>query len=1522
MIEHFSGRGALIRRALQFTAAAAVLGAALFALAAPAPADAQTTAVNANAIVWAQRLDDETGEPIDLTRGYWRWPFVNRFETTEVETLKVRVYLLKDTRDNDGTAPSPSDYASYGDFSSIWLTLKSAAGGGIFGNPLTTASLKNKDGSADLTTGGNNAYQRSISPAVWHQNTAGYVSGAATPGATDRVQPIDITIDFGSGGLGQNNFFLYTRKNCHNPCSGGTGRDKEYEWKLPHRVTGLGWGMFARLNGATPPQPVLNADGQAAWDDMHYLNQNADTTLTVRFYFKKTDPDNLTLRPSKPSDPDATYADMAFGHSVYLYRGETNVGMTGVRYYNVGTNTRWVGCSNSGTLHECHMNKATLKTAAGASADTEESDEVVPVDFDVFIPIAAGVGVGDYPAVRFFGRGGTDSSLESGGNRFPHALGMIKRPTLDLHHRRNTWDRGESTCTHGYVAADTAATETAEQLAVITSDSAGGSLAHNCGSLSIAPGQSAFLGFWAGFAGPDAHPQEYLWNRHDKTRVYGYRTTHAMRIREFDRITVTNRAGSFGISTRCPQHSYLDAPEDRFYDAEWPKPRTRDGMGSCTATSVAWYNGDAERAAGTGHVGPAGLGHITLYPTDFLTGTATLSATAYGTDRDGDGEPDWTATDELGVAFDSSKRTVSASDTFVDGETDNSPLAAYVSRSDYNGMISLKVGRLERHAFPIFPQKPADREGGQPYASVAELAAAGAGELTWQEGRTKFGEIGESRGEVLDGRYLGLVLFSNLAEEEAVRVTVNRGVVSHEGEACTASDDGCTLSLSRAELMTSRGRGASGEVGADDNEPFVISYLDYAPAGTGPVTFTVQAFPDDDAWPVADPTTYTETVPTFDSLSVRALLLDADGVLDPGDVTGVTVGIESGGPTSAAGNALLLNLVVGDGIYESAIVNSRGGLSGYANTAGSGALHDFSSDSYLVINGPATWPENGGKRLPLGSGSTFSKLTCISTNDLDSGIADADAATCYVVDANGARPELAVDSDAADGSDITISASFTAGLDGFTMAHWPADLDLGPRAYRLASEAFGSATFSVKDVQQLSSISFGRKPAADGNVPSGPIRINGSDGIRLALLNEDGRATRLDAVSAITVTVIGGGTLTGLGCTALSSCTFAADEGPLFDAAEANPAKTAQIDLTFNAPKDPGRATIEATVVGIDGMTFAERLVLTVSGSAAEIASSGEMPRVHSSATTDDDRDEIKIPISATDADGNAARMPANAAATVRGIDGAVVSAGRLTSQVSCTDEGRLKCNLEITVTAPAGTPLASGAYTATITGSGIGSTEVGFAVGGPAEKISLAVPGTADLPGLAGSFTATARVLDKDDVPVADGTWVAFDTTAASGGAESAIVTRPPLSDHDNDTTTDDVRRAQTKNGEASATVTIVANGIAILTATVGDKTANEPIDTRAETTGAAAPADAGPPLRFGTADGAAATGSLATWASNRQGDARQALEQVPGASIVWLWNGVEWIRWGVTEDGTRIPGSTSSPFVILQGDRIWFAS
>ena len=952
----------------------------------------------------------------------------------------------------------------------------------------------------------------------------------------------------------------------------------------------------------------------------------------------------------------------------------------------------------------------------------------------------------------------------------------------------------------------------------------------------------------------------------------------------FDRIEVTATTGGspgggvVAISSLCP----VDVPADPAHPsgaANVPRGRTAEALAKCV------YNFSPVNGTYWGGRGPS------FFPT-VDTGMVRVTVTF----RKGQDDSMTTGVDESLVATDYLDIPVTAAVDNTDmgnggSAWDESELVAELGQRSREDSLILLIGHRRNRGIPEF-------WGGR-------VSPTGPGTIT-----------GATYGD----------LAADTANDPAIRLTVpSGGTLSLLGtdKSCTADSAGCTLDILRSDLAQAACYGGPAGCTNDanpENTPYWPARLRFDHVGASNVTISGVMNPSS-----GDPYqfSYVARAGAHDATVAAFLPADADKILSPGDTTALGVGYripeEGDIEWRAYSPSPEFYIVTG---YP--LMGSHSPTVELA-TALATPLQAVTDGAYLSLQGPATWADNGGRRLRMGlDGYGYFKCADVSTL---TGVDTDEGRACYITDMNGNAPQVTVASDADE--DVRVFADFPLwtlfGDDPPDATH-----SGGPghgyfRAQNVHAmqriDQFGSATLRVATVSQLTSIALDRKPDEDNNVPTAPIRIGGSGQVRLALSNADGAPSQLSSVSAITITVIGGGTLSGYGCENVSSCTIEGDTGALFEAAKTTPGITAAIDLTYKATDKPGEATVEATVVGTDGMTFSERLVLTVSGSATEIATSGDMPRVHSSATEDDDRDKVLIPVTARDANDNAARMPTNAAATVRGIDGAVVPSSSLTSEVICTDgEARLRCNVEIVVTAPSSSPLAAGAYTATVSGSGIGNTEVGFAVGGPAETVTLEVPATADLPGLAGSFTATARVVDKDDVPVADGTWVTFRTTAASSGTASAIVTRPSLSDHDDNVDTAAIRRTKTKNGVAEATVTVVGNGIAILTATVGNESANEPIDTRVEAAAAAAPVD-GPKLRFESPDGSAATNTLATWISTQTGDAREALEEVPDARVVWLWNGVDWIRWGLTEEGTPIPGSSSTPFTVLPSDRLWFA-
>ncbi len=946
----------------------------------------------------------------------------------------------------------------------------------------------------------------------------------------------------------------------------------------------------------------------------------------------------------------------------------------------------------------------------------------------------------------------------------------------------------------------------------------------------------------------------------------------------YDRIEVAASVGGnpgggiVSAGTLCP----IDAPADPPHPDETaiiPRDRTAAALAKCV------YGDPVKSGTYWPGTGP------TFVPT-VSSGTVMLTLSYYK----GEDDPATTGVDESLVARDTLAIPIAGATDNTDtgnggSDWDESELIAQLGSRSFDDSLSLLIGHRRNRGIPEF------------WAGLSSPTGPGS-----------------IRGAT----------YASVDADEAVVLTVpaGGGLLELLGttKSCDSADAACTLTITRADLKAAARYG----VPAASRSGAIADAAPYWPAA---LRFTHADPPGDvkisGVLTRADASThefsYTAEGGPVDHGTVVAAYLpaDADARLAPGQTTMLAVGYRVPETSSAGGTWRAFNPTPAFYGIESYRTNvpQIGIIDMPAR-----ALPSAADGTYLQLSGPATWTNTGGRRLQLDIDG-YGYFKCVAAASL-TGVSTDEGRICYVTDAAGDAPSITAAADAA--ADVSV----TANLPLWTLfgAEEPTSADGGggqtrsrDAHFRQRFEAFGVGTVRVASVSQLTSITLGRTPAADGSVPTAPIRINGSGSVRLALLNENGAPSQISAVSAITITVIGGGTLSGFGCSGVSSCTLEGDTGALFEAAGDSAGVTARIDLTYKAPAQPGTASIEATVVGVDGSTFTETLALVVSGSAAEIASSGDMPRVHSSATEDDDRDEIKIPINASDANGNAARMPSNAAALVRGIDGTIVSAGRVTSEVKCTDEARLKCSVEIAVTAPAGSPLDSGAYTATVTGSGIGSSEVGFAVAGPAETVSIRIPD--QLPGLGQAFTATASVVDKAGVPVADGTWVRFEANGRGAIAASAILAAPPEAevDHDGDAETPAVlqRRAPTKNGEAGAAVVVVGEGISVLTATAGGKSVSEPLDTRGT---APAEAPAGPVIEYGTPDRQPAASSWATYRGASAISAPDLLdhERAPAnASVVWLWNGVEWIRYGES-DGAEVPGSRR--FTVTANDVVWF--
>ena len=961
----------------------------------------------------------------------------------------------------------------------------------------------------------------------------------------------------------------------------------------------------------------------------------------------------------------------------------------------------------------------------------------------------------------------------------------------------------------------------------------------------------------------------------------------------FDRIEVsasvggTAGGGIVAIGTLCPVAGPVE-PAHPSGSANVPRDRTAAALAKCV------YNRSGTSGTYWGGTGPRFIPVVS-------TGTVTVTVSYHK----GNDDPGTATVDESLVAEDSLDIPVAAAtdntDTGNGGSSwDESDLIAELGQRSYDDSLGLLIGHRRNRGIPEF-------WGGT-------SSPTGPGTIT---GAT----------------------YASVDATEAVTLTVPAGGGTIEllgaSKSCTASSSACTLTITRSDLKTSARYG----VPANRRGAAIADSAAYWPArllfehASPPRDVTISG-----VLKRADGTTHSFSYEAgaaevrHGAVVAAYLPEDADSVLAPSQTTALAVGYNVPGPSSDGGwRAFNPTPEFYEGKSYTGDILSIGLMGAPARL-----LPASVRGSYLQLTGPATWTETGGRRLRLDrTGYTYYK--CVAASSLAGG--DAEGRICYISDADGNAPSITADSDAA--ADLAVTASLPIWtLSGESEPVAPTAGGNLSRFFRAGNthqsqrlEAFGRATLRVASIAQLASISLSRPAGA-----SGPVRSGGpAADLLIGLLNENGGASQLGSVSAVTLTVIGGGNLSSTyGCSlAAASCSLDLSENGTLASdikssdAGKGPGLLSKVPFRFQPGTRPAEVTIRATVVGADGSTYSETLELVVSGSAASISINGDVPRLLAYDTADDDpatagvnegedRDLARVPVTARDANGAKARMPTGARVTISGPTGGALPAGSIAAEVSCSDDERTKCHVVINVNAARTSPLASGSYTASVSAAG-SPVSVPFTIAGDAETLVITAPG--ELGGLGQSFSASVRAVDANGVPVADGTWVTFRATPASSRTVTTAITSPGEEevDHDGDPDTPAMRlrRARTMNGVAMANLTVVGNGITVLTASIGDKSASKPLDTRTATVPAGA-SRTGLILEY--SGGQAATGTWATYrgSSTTSADALLGHAEAPAdARIVWFWNGVEWIRYGEA-DGRPLPGSRA--FVVLPGDTVWF--
>ena len=550
------------------------------------------------------------------------------------------------------------------------------------------------------------------------------------------------------------------------------------------------------------------------------------------------------------------------------------------------------------------------------------------------------------------------------------------------------------------------------------------------------------------------------------------------------------------------------------------------------------------------------------------------------------------------------------------------------------------------------------------------------------------------------------------------------------------------------------------------------------------------------------------------------------------------------------------------------------------------------AESYLVITGPATWKDNGGKRLKIGTGTDYPVFHC---GDLD----DELVIRCDVKGADGGFPSLVVDEGAA-GEAIAISAKFasraSAGRGGFQVVWGEVGADWGSHAAGAdrADEAFGQFSFALGGIEQAHAATLERADASRQAV-AGSI-----EALRLGIRNGLGQPSAASAISSITISTTGG-ELDSDWCSAGRACTI--DMTALRESAkgsERGPQLIGAIPLNLRLPDDAGKVEVAAAITAASRLITAQ-LTLDVRGGAERLRLGQELPIVHHHATPeDDDRDIAIIPARAFDALQQAAPLPSGGVREVRNPAGNAVNAGIVVTELC--PSGRTACSYRVQVTAARSEPIELGRYTLRISAGGA-SASAGFLVVGPASGIEVVA---AEPLGIYRSFDFRVRVTDGEGNPVADGTpvwWEARTRNPPGGPAGPAVVAITPLVE----------TYTKTANGEATAEMLAVGDEIGILYAHAGGLREDPDVSTLVVV-------DTGLPdqctaRQLSEVRESAESGMVLATYNGRQlcraSDLFASLD--PGWSSLHLWNGVEWMPYAEAEGGV-VPGM--SDFMIASGD------
>ena len=472
-----------------------------------------------------------------------------------------------------------------------------------------------------------------------------------------------------------------------------------------------------------------------------------------------------------------------------------------------------------------------------------------------------------------------------------------------------------------------------------------------------------------------------------------------------------------------------------------------------------------------------------------------------------------------------------------------------------------------------------------------------------------------------------------------------------------------------------------------------------------------------------------------------------------------------------------------------------------------------------------------------------------------------------------------------------------------------------------------SLVVTVGAVSEASTAEFGFAPqvAGDNDMPAAPLRAigqpwpaqadanSGKTKLQLRILNEGGKPSARNSVSSIVMR-------TNLG-TLKSNIPDAADDtnndgcvgtGALTCqvlVSNLNTTNSGNIVFTLDAPtnKKAGTAQVTGSVVNSRGEVLPiETLTVVFVGTASTI-SVGEptTPSILNVGTTDDNRDQLTVSVSAADSAGQRANVPTSSRGfTLRDPDNNRITSpsdstinvqfpvvNDATPPVPVLDaQGNLQARVE--VGAAATSALKTGEYTLEIRAGGLRASQT-FIVAGEAATVAVVSSESDYAPN--DQFTLTATVTDANGSTVPDGTEVNFTVGSEIAGQAKIVQLRAAN---------------RTKGGEASATYVVIAQGRAWVTVTSGNGNGIW-IDSVGQ---AAAPPEAADP-----AAQLSGRAGLASYLGTADVQASELLRALGNVTAIRLYRAGVWVLYGVV-DARPLPGSED--FTITRGNVLWIGS